>query len=98
VIELTKDVRTGEYGILIKGGYDLNMSLYILKVVEGGSADRDGRLQTADEIIQINGMTTSNLKLQDIIDAFKLKNSVSLLIRRSGLPLPSSMIQCGQRI
>ena len=98
VIELTKDARTGEYGILIKGGYDLNMSLYVLKVVEGGAANKDGRLQTGDEIIQINGMTTSNLNLQDIVDAFKLKNSVSLLIRRSGSPLPSSMMQSGQRI
>lgn len=90
MIELSKNARSGEYGLLIKGGYDSNMSLYVLKLIEGGSADKDGRLQPGDEIIQINGMTSSNLKLQDIVDAFRLKNSVSLLIRRTGSPIPAT--------
>lgn len=65
------------------------MSLYVLKLVDEGQADLDGRLQSGDEIIQINGLHTCSMRLSEAVEAIKSKDMVSFLVKKTGLPPPS---------
>ena len=88
-LELRKDVNSGEYGLVVIGGYDLNMSLYVLKLVEDGSAELDGRLVAGDEILQVNGVSTQGLCSREVAQAFKSSDTVVLQVKKTGLPPPS---------
>lgn len=74
---------------MIRGGSELNMPLYVIKLISGSSAAFDGRILIGDEIIQINGILTHNLKLNEAVELFKSNDSVRLLIKRTGLSPPS---------
>jgi C-terminal processing protease CtpA/Prc len=74
---------------VIRGGNELNMPLYVIKLISGSSAAFEGRILIGDEIIQINGILTHNLKLSEAVELFKSKDSVRLLIKRTGLSPPS---------
>lgn len=90
IIDLKKSRFTNDYGIVIRGGAEFNMSLYVLNLVANGVACLDGRLKSGDEIIQINGMSTANMKLGEASSLIKSKDSVSLLVKRTGLPPPTA--------
>ena len=79
------------------------MGLFVLRIVEGGVAQRDNRLAPGDEIIQINGKVTSAMRLIDAVELIKTKDVVSFLVRRTGLPPPSisdviESMRCGHQI
>ncbi|CAB4041634.1 membrane-associated guanylate kinase, WW and PDZ domain-containing 3-like isoform X1, partial [Paramuricea clavata] len=72
------------YGFSLRGGQDLGMPLFILRMADGGTAHRDGRLMVGDELIEINGQSTSNMNHSDAIDAIKRGgNSLNVIVRRS---------------
>ncbi len=75
--------------LVIRGGSDFNMPLYVIKLISGSSAVLDGRILIGDEIIQINGILAHNLKLIEAVEIFKSNDSVRLLIKRTGLSPPS---------
>ena len=90
--------RNKEYGLVIRGGRDMNSSLLVVRVVEGSLAALDGRLNVGDEIIQVNGVPAQQLNSKDLDVAFRSTDEVHLLVRKSGLFLTSDSVKNGTLI
>lgn len=79
-------------GFSIAGGTDnphinLDASIYITKVIPGGAAYADGRLQVNDCIVAVNDMTVVNVTHGEAVDALKKAGErVTLHIRRKRPP------------
>ena len=43
-VELSRDRETG-YGFSIRGGRELDLPIFVLRMADGGAAQRDGRLR-----------------------------------------------------
>jgi C-terminal processing protease CtpA/Prc len=78
----------GDYGLVIRGGRDLNSSLQVVKVIEGSLAALDGRLNAGDEIIQVNGVSAEQMNSKDLDNAFRSTDQINLLIRKAVNFLP----------
>jgi C-terminal processing protease CtpA/Prc len=89
LVVLKRDPVSGDFGMVIRGGRDFNMSLYVLRLVCESPAQQDGRLQAGDEILEINGQPTRNLRLLEAVNLIRSRNTVSLIVRRSGMPPPT---------
>ena len=48
-VELGRDHQG--YGFSIRGGRELNLPIFVLRMAEGGAAERDGRLRVSDESV-----------------------------------------------
>ena len=48
-IELSRDRETG-YGFSIRGGRELNLPIFVLRMADGGAAQRDGRLRVSNSV------------------------------------------------
>ena len=84
-IKLNKNYsRNRDYGLVIRGGRDLNSSLQVVKVIEGSLAASEGRLNTGDEIVQVNGVPAEQLNSKDLEVAFRSTDQVNLLVRKTG--------------
>ncbi|CAL8369836.1 unnamed protein product [Lota lota] len=46
------------FGFSLRGGSEYNMGLYVLALMEGGPAQRCGKIQISDQLVQINGGST----------------------------------------
>ncbi len=89
MIELRKH-QTGGFGFSIRGGKEFNIPLFVLKLADQGPAALDGRLEVGDQILEINGFDAYNMTHSEAIERIKSSgNSVTLLIRRTGMPPPS---------
>ncbi|XP_068758542.1 membrane-associated guanylate kinase, WW and PDZ domain-containing protein 3-like isoform X1 [Montipora capricornis] len=85
-VELTRDRESG-YGFSIRGGRELDLPIFVLRMADGGSAQRDGRLKVGDEILEINGRSTEDIPHADAIALIKSRgNRVHLLIHRHNKP------------
>ncbi|XP_032239882.2 membrane-associated guanylate kinase, WW and PDZ domain-containing protein 1 isoform X2 [Nematostella vectensis] len=99
--ELMRDPRTGEvtqvleielirknqgYGFSIRGGQEMDMPIYVLKIAEGGVADLDGRIKVGDEVLEINGRSTQHMLHTDAISMIRGGSKVRLVLRRSSHP------------
>ncbi|KAK3750152.1 hypothetical protein QZH41_004562 [Actinostola sp. cb2023] len=85
-VELYK--KSQGYGFSIRGGRELGMPIFVLKIAEGGIADVDGRVKVGDEILAINNRSTKDLLHTDAIDMIRAGNRVKLtLIRNFGPPV-----------
>lgn len=79
-------------GFSIAGGTDnphinLDASIYITKVIPGGAAYADGRLQVNDCIVAVNDMNVVNVTHGEAVDALKKAGErVTLHIRRKRPP------------
>jgi len=47
-VELVRDCQG--YGFSISGGGELNLPIFVLRMAEGGVAERDGRLRVSEEV------------------------------------------------
>ena len=88
-IKLNRCPIKNEFGLIIRGGIEFNMSIFVLRLVDGGAAHRDNRLIPGDEILQINGILTTGMRLIDAVQLVRSKETVSFLIKRTGKPPPS---------
>jgi len=57
-VELVRDYQ--EYGFSIRGGRELNLPIFVLRMAEGGVAERDGRLRISEEV-QTNCFVQSHI-------------------------------------
>ncbi len=82
--------QTGGFGFSIRGGKEFNIPLFVLKLADQGPAALDGRLEVGDQILEINGFDAYNMTHSEAIERIKTSGqSVTLLIRRTGMPPPS---------
>nr|XP_020140264.1 membrane-associated guanylate kinase, WW and PDZ domain-containing protein 1 isoform X25 [Microcebus murinus] len=59
------------FGFSLRGGREYNMDLYVLRLAEDGPAERCGKMRIGDEILEINGETTKNMKHSRAIELIK---------------------------
>ncbi|XP_031757088.1 membrane-associated guanylate kinase, WW and PDZ domain-containing protein 1 isoform X2 [Xenopus tropicalis] len=59
------------FGFSLRGGREYNMDLYVLRLAEDGPAARCGKMRVGDEILEINGETTKNMKHARAIELIK---------------------------
>ncbi|XP_063282886.1 membrane-associated guanylate kinase, WW and PDZ domain-containing protein 1 isoform X4 [Pelobates fuscus] len=68
-VELDRGVKG--FGFSLRGGREYNMNLYVLRLAEEGPAERCGKMRVGDEILEINGETTKNMKHARAIELIK---------------------------
>uniref|UniRef100_A0A8D2DT99 Membrane-associated guanylate kinase, WW and PDZ domain-containing protein 1 n=1 Tax=Sciurus vulgaris TaxID=55149 RepID=A0A8D2DT99_SCIVU len=77
------------FGFSLRGGREYNMDLYVLRLAEDGPAERCGKMRIGDEILEINGETTKNMKHSRAIELIKNGGRrVRLLLRRGDGSVP----------
>uniref|UniRef100_A0A668T9K4 PDZ domain-containing protein n=1 Tax=Oreochromis aureus TaxID=47969 RepID=A0A668T9K4_OREAU len=54
-------------------------SIYVTKIIEGGAAHRDGRLQIGDKILAVNHMSLEDVLHEDAVSALKNTEEVVYL-------------------
>ncbi|OCT83474.1 hypothetical protein XELAEV_18026015mg [Xenopus laevis] len=59
------------FGFSLRGGREYNMDLYVLRLAEDGPAAKCGKIRVGDEILEINGETTKNMKHARAIEMIK---------------------------
>ncbi|KAM6897806.1 FERM and PDZ domain-containing protein 2-like [Xenentodon cancila] len=90
VVELRKI--SGSLGISISGGMNtdlLNGGVYIKSLVPGGAAERDGRLQTGDRLLEVDGINFHGFTYQQAVDCLsKTGEVVYFVVERESVNLP----------
>ncbi|XP_004368825.1 membrane-associated guanylate kinase, WW and PDZ domain-containing protein 1 [Trichechus manatus latirostris] len=77
------------FGFSLRGGREYNMDLYVLRLAEDGPAERCGKMRIGDEILEINGETTKNMKHSRAIELIKSGGRrVRLLLKRGDGSVP----------
>uniref|UniRef100_A0A3Q2TV52 PDZ domain-containing protein n=1 Tax=Fundulus heteroclitus TaxID=8078 RepID=A0A3Q2TV52_FUNHE len=70
-------------GFSIAGGTDNphigDDPIYVTKIIEGGAAHRDGRLQIGDKILAVNHMSLEDVLHEDAVAALKSTGDVVYL-------------------
>lgn len=73
----------GGFGFSIRGGAEYSSPLCVLRIADGGAAEKDGRLRVGDELLEINGNSTESMLHSDAITIIKHGgDAVKLIIRR----------------
>nr|XP_045625564.1 disks large homolog 4-like isoform X2 [Procambarus clarkii] len=95
--EITLERGNQGLGFSIAGGTDnphigSDTSIYITKLIPGGAAANDGRLQITDVIVSVNDVSVVNVPHASAVDALKRAgNTVHLCVKRRKRP-PNVML------
>ncbi|KAJ8361219.1 hypothetical protein SKAU_G00177440 [Synaphobranchus kaupii] len=77
------------FGFSLRGGREYNMDLYVLRLAEDGAAVRNGKMRVGDEILEINGDSTKNMKHARAIELIKNGGRrVRLVLKRGDGSVP----------
>uniref|UniRef100_A0A8D0D9B5 Membrane-associated guanylate kinase, WW and PDZ domain-containing protein 1 n=1 Tax=Sander lucioperca TaxID=283035 RepID=A0A8D0D9B5_SANLU len=79
----TTESRKG-FGFSLRGGREYNMDLYVLRLAEDGAAVRNGKMRVGDEILEINGESTKNMKHSRAIELIKNGGRRARLVLKRG--------------
>nr|XP_023649732.1 membrane-associated guanylate kinase, WW and PDZ domain-containing protein 1 isoform X3 [Paramormyrops kingsleyae] len=86
-VDLERD--TKGFGFSLRGGREYNMDLYVLRLAEDGAAVRNGKMRVGDEILEINGESTKNMKHGRAIELIKNGGRrVCLVLKRGDGSVP----------
>ncbi|XP_062331496.1 tyrosine-protein phosphatase non-receptor type 13 isoform X2 [Osmerus eperlanus] len=89
-VELKK--KTGSLGISIAGGVNTglrNGGIYIKSLVPGGAAERDGRIQTGDRVLVVDGINFKGFTHEQAVECLaKTGEVVTLVVEREVMTLP----------
>ncbi|XP_060787615.1 membrane-associated guanylate kinase, WW and PDZ domain-containing protein 1-like isoform X2 [Neoarius graeffei] len=72
------------FGFSLRGGKEYNMDLYVLRLAEDGAAVRNGKMRVGDEILEINGESTKNMKHSRAIELIKTGGRRARLVLKRG--------------
>ncbi|XP_053706471.1 membrane-associated guanylate kinase, WW and PDZ domain-containing protein 1-like isoform X3 [Synchiropus splendidus] len=81
-VDLERDSKG--FGFSLRGGREYNMDLYVLRLAEDGAAVRNGKMRVGDEILEINGESTKNMKHSRAIELIKNGGRRARLILKRG--------------
>ncbi|XP_030639735.1 membrane-associated guanylate kinase, WW and PDZ domain-containing protein 1 [Chanos chanos] len=81
-VELERDSKG--FGFSLRGGKEYNMDLYVLRLAEDGAAVRNGKMRVGDEILEINGESTKNMKHARAIELIKNGGRRARLVLKRG--------------
>ncbi|XP_076261191.1 membrane associated guanylate kinase, WW and PDZ domain containing protein magi [Rhynchophorus ferrugineus] len=77
------------FGFRIVGGIEDKSQVAVGHIVPGGAADLDGRMQSGDEIVSVEGFSVlkaSHRQVVQLINAASARGQVSLILRRRVFP------------
>lgn len=74
LIELDRDRETG-YGFSIRGGRELDLPIFVLRMADGGTAQRDGRLRVRELRVECNKFDDTSFR---VVSVTFVVNSVEL--------------------
>uniref|UniRef100_A0A671NIZ1 Membrane-associated guanylate kinase, WW and PDZ domain-containing protein 1 n=1 Tax=Sinocyclocheilus anshuiensis TaxID=1608454 RepID=A0A671NIZ1_9TELE len=72
------------FGFSLRGGKEYNMDLYVLRLAEDGAATKNGKMKVGDEILEINGESTKNMKHSRAIELIKTGGRRARLVLKRG--------------
>uniref|UniRef100_A0A8C2J788 Membrane associated guanylate kinase, WW and PDZ domain containing 1a n=1 Tax=Cyprinus carpio TaxID=7962 RepID=A0A8C2J788_CYPCA len=72
------------FGFSLRGGKEYNMDLYVLRLAEDGAAAKNGKMKVGDEILEINGESTKNMKHSRAIELIKTGGRRARLVLKRG--------------
>ncbi|XP_052461191.1 membrane-associated guanylate kinase, WW and PDZ domain-containing protein 1 isoform X4 [Carassius gibelio] len=72
------------FGFSLRGGKEYNMDLYVLRLAEDGAAAKNGKMKVGDEILEINGESTKNMKHSRAIELIKTGGRRAQLLLKRG--------------
>ncbi|XP_077422675.1 membrane-associated guanylate kinase, WW and PDZ domain-containing protein 1-like isoform X4 [Vanacampus margaritifer] len=81
-VDLERDSKG--FGFSLRGGREYNMDLYVLRLAEDGAAVRNGKMRVGDEILEINGESTKNMKHSRAIELIKNGGRWARLVLKRG--------------
>ncbi|KAL1021542.1 hypothetical protein UPYG_G00014590 [Umbra pygmaea] len=81
-VDLERDSKG--FGFSLRGGREYNMDLYVLRLAEEGAAVRNGNMRVGDEILEINGESTKNMKHARAIELIKNGGRRARLVLKRG--------------
>uniref|UniRef100_A0A8C7Z534 Membrane-associated guanylate kinase, WW and PDZ domain-containing protein 1 n=1 Tax=Oryzias sinensis TaxID=183150 RepID=A0A8C7Z534_9TELE len=81
-VDLERDSKG--FGFSLRGGWEYNMDLYVLRLAEDGAAVRNGKMRVGDEILEINGESTKNMKHSRAIELIKNGGRRARLVLKRG--------------
>ncbi|XP_077579381.1 membrane-associated guanylate kinase, WW and PDZ domain-containing protein 1-like isoform X10 [Stigmatopora nigra] len=81
-VDLERDSKG--FGFSLRGGREYNMDLYVLRLAEDGAAIRNGKMRVGDEILEINGESTKNMKHSRAIELIKNGGRWARLVLKRG--------------
>ncbi|XP_068588203.1 membrane-associated guanylate kinase, WW and PDZ domain-containing protein 3 isoform X3 [Cebidichthys violaceus] len=59
------------FGFSLRGGSEYNMGLYVLGLMEGGPAQRCNKIQVSDQLVEINGDSTSGMTHSQAVEQIR---------------------------
>ncbi|TMS00991.1 Membrane-associated guanylate kinase, WW and PDZ domain-containing protein 3 [Larimichthys crocea] len=59
------------FGFSLRGGSEYNMGLYVLGLMEGGPAQRSTKIQVSDQLVEINGDSTSGMTHSQAVEQIR---------------------------
>ncbi|KAM8754662.1 membrane-associated guanylate kinase, WW and PDZ domain-containing protein 3 isoform 2-T4 [Acanthopagrus schlegelii] len=59
------------FGFSLRGGSEYNMGLYVLGLMEGGPAQRSNKIQVSDQLVEINGDSTSGMTHSQAVEQIR---------------------------
>ncbi|CAL8325320.1 unnamed protein product [Merluccius merluccius] len=81
-VDLERDSKG--FGFSLRGGREYSMDLYVLRLAEDGAAVRNGKMRVGDEILEINGESTKNMKHARAIELIKNGGRRARLVLKRG--------------
>ncbi|KAM6981673.1 membrane-associated guanylate kinase, WW and PDZ domain-containing protein 1-like isoform 5-T5 [Tautogolabrus adspersus] len=81
-VDLERDSKG--FGFSLRGGREYNMDLYVLRLADDGAAVRNGKMRVGDEILEINGESTKNMKHSRAIELIKNGGRRARLVLKRG--------------
>ncbi|KAK2852673.1 hypothetical protein Q7C36_007874 [Tachysurus vachellii] len=80
----------GSLGICVAGGINTSVrhgGIYIKSLIPGGAADMDGRIQTGDRLLEVNGCNLQGVTHKQAVECLKKTGEVVLLLLEREPPL-----------
>ncbi|CAJ1085658.1 membrane-associated guanylate kinase%2C WW and PDZ domain-containing protein 1 isoform X1 [Xyrichtys novacula] len=72
------------FGFSLRGGSEYNMGLYVLGLMEGGPAQRSNKIQVSDQLVEINGDSTSGMTHSQAVEQIRRGGHRIHLILKKG--------------
>ncbi|XP_038839304.1 membrane-associated guanylate kinase, WW and PDZ domain-containing protein 1-like [Salvelinus namaycush] len=72
------------FGFSLRGGSEYNMGLYVLGLMEGGPASRSHKIQVSDQLVEINGDSTTGMTHSQAVEQIRRGGHRIHLILKKG--------------
>uniref|UniRef100_A0A3B5QB53 Membrane-associated guanylate kinase, WW and PDZ domain-containing protein 2-like n=2 Tax=Xiphophorus maculatus TaxID=8083 RepID=A0A3B5QB53_XIPMA len=77
------------FGFSLRGGSEYNMGLYVLGLMEGGPASRSQKIQVSDQLVEINGDSTTGMTHSQAVEMIRRGgHRIHLVLKRGNGYVP----------